>query len=202
MCMKPFCSAKWWTFITQWSTDSTWQNSIFTIFQPGKLFSDFFCFRLSVYNCFSICFQTFSILKATIDEKPWCLKFGSVSEQGTETTIHKETAILFPPNVSQMLSYWSTDCAAESFKPRVILHDQRGNQPSKNRENMDFSSDSARILAFSTHWHEANKSNRQREERPIGSRTVKMLRDLQRRVRSLAADSRTACGGGERARCM
>ena len=33
---------------------------------------------------------------------------------------------------------------------------------------------------------EANKSNRWREERPIGSRAVKMLRDLRRRARGLA----------------
>ena len=33
---------------------------------------------------------------------------------------------------------------------------------------------------------EANKINRRREERPIGSRAVKMLRDLRRRARGLA----------------
>ena len=34
---------------------------------------------------------------------------------------------------------------------------------------------------------ETNEINRWREERPMGSRAVKMLRDLQRRARSLAA---------------
>ena len=34
--------------------------------------------------------------------------------------------------------------------------------------------------------YEANKINRRREERPIGSRAVKMLRDLRRRARGLA----------------
>ena len=43
---------------------------------------------------------------------------------------------------------------------------------------------------------EANESNRRREERPIGSRAIKMLRDLPRGF----ARSRTECGGGERAR--
>ena len=34
---------------------------------------------------------------------------------------------------------------------------------------------------------EANKSNMRREERPIGSHVVKMLRDLRRRARGLVA---------------
>ena len=46
---------------------------------------------------------------------------------------------------------------------------------------------------------EANKINRRREERPIGSRAVKMLRDLLLRSRGLAHHDRS-CGGGERAR--
>ena len=50
-------------------------------------------------------------------------------------------------------SSWSTDCAAENSKPRVMLRDQRGDQPSKNWENLDLSSDSARILAFSSQYH-------------------------------------------------
>ena len=54
-------------------------------------------------------------------------------------------------------------------------------QPSKNWENLDFLSYSARILAFPSQDHtmcEANKSNWRCEERPIGSRAIKMLRDL------------------------
>ena len=46
---------------------------------------------------------------------------------------------------------------------------------------------------------EANKINRRREQRPIGSRAVKMLRDLSRTCGG-AARSRAACGGSERAR--
>ena len=38
----------------------------------------------------------------------------------------------------------------------------------------------------STIRFEANKSKRRREERPIGSRDIKMLRDLRRRARCLA----------------
>ena len=47
----------------------------------------------------------------------------------------------------------STDCAAENSKSRVMLRDQRGDQPSNNWENLNFSSDSARILAFSCQRH-------------------------------------------------
>ena len=47
----------------------------------------------------------------------------------------------------------STDCAAENSKSRVMLRDQRGDQPSNNWENLSFSSDSARILAFSSQRH-------------------------------------------------
>ena len=50
-------------------------------------------------------------------------------------------------------SSWSTDCAAENSKPRVMLRDQRGDQPSKNWENLDFSSDLVRILAFTSQRH-------------------------------------------------
>ena len=51
------------------------------------------------------------------------------------------------------LSSWSTDCAAENSKPRVMCQDQRGVQPSKNWENLDFSSHSARVLGFSSQSH-------------------------------------------------
>ena len=47
-------------------------------------------------------------------------------------------------NVNQ--SWCSTDRLAENSKPRVMLRDQREDQP--NWEKLDFSSDSARILAF------------------------------------------------------
>ena len=43
--------------------------------------------------------------------------------------------------------------------------------------------------------YEAHKITRLREERPIGSRAIKMLRDLRLRARS-----RASCGGGKRAR--
>ena len=51
------------------------------------------------------------------------------------------------------LSLWSTHCAAENSKPRIMLRDQCGDQPSKTWENLDFSSDSARVLAFSSERH-------------------------------------------------
>ena len=50
-------------------------------------------------------------------------------------------------------SSWSTDFAAEDSKPRVMLRDQRGDQPSKKCENLDFSSDSAQVLVFSSQRH-------------------------------------------------
>ena len=47
----------------------------------------------------------------------------------------------------------STDCAAENSKPRVMLRDKRRDPPSKNWENLDFSIDSAWVLAFSSQHH-------------------------------------------------
>ena len=69
-----------------------------------------------------------------------------------------------------------------------MLRDQRGDQPSKIEE---ISISRAIRLEFlrslvSAIRYEANKINRRREERPIGSRAVKMLRDLRRRARGLA----------------
>ena len=82
----------------------------------------------------------------------------------------------------------STDYAAENSKTRVMLRDQRGDQPSKNGINLDFSSDSARILVFmvSAVRCEAKRTDWRREERPIGSCAVRMLIDLLRRARGLA----------------
>ena len=47
----------------------------------------------------------------------------------------------------------STECAAESSKPRVMLWDQHMDSPSKNWENLNFSSDSAGLLAFASQRH-------------------------------------------------
>ena len=47
----------------------------------------------------------------------------------------------------------STDSAAENSIPQVLLLDQRGDQPSKTWENLKFSSDSVRILVFSSQRH-------------------------------------------------
>ena len=47
----------------------------------------------------------------------------------------------------------STNCAAENSKPRVMHRDQRGDQPIKNWENIDFSKDLARVLALSSQRH-------------------------------------------------
>ena len=76
--------------------------------------------------------------------------------------------------------------AAESSKPRVMLRDQRRKPPSKN-----FSISRAILLGFLRSLaraiqYEANKINRRREDWPIGSRAVNMLRDLRRRVRGPA----------------
>ena len=66
----------------------------------------------------------------------------------------------------------------QQIVPRIMLRDQRGDQPSKKWE---ISISGAIQLGFlrslvSTIRCEANKSNRRREERPIASRPVNMLR--------------------------
>ena len=111
-----------------------------------------------------------------------CAKFGDwkptineklhVSEQGTETTFHKET-VIFLSTKCFMNNNWSW----QKLKPWVMLWDQGGDQPSKIWEKLDFSSNSAWFLRslVSTIWREAKESNLQRSERPIGSRAVKML---------------------------
>ena len=79
-------------------------------------------------------------------------------------------------------------CFWARCRNKIPQGNQRGDQPSKNWENLDFSSDSARFLRslVSAIRCEANKIHWRREERPIGSRAVKMLRDLLRRARGLA----------------
>ena len=65
-------------------------------------------------------------------------------------------------------------------QPQVVLWGQHGDQPSKNSENLDFSSVSALILAFSLLWflcslvstilYEADKINRLHVKRdPLAS---------------------------------
>ena len=71
-------------------------------------------------------------------------------------------------------SSWSTDCAAQNSKPRVMLYDWRGDQPSKNWENLDFWSYSARTKCS------------QNAERPAAARGSAM--------------SCTVCSVGERAK--
>ena len=73
------------------------------------------------------------------------------------------------PNVYR--SSWSTDCAAENSRPRVVFWNQRGDQPSKIPVEK-FSISRATVLGFlrflvSAIWCEANKSNRRRKERPM-----------------------------------
>ena len=118
------------------------------------------------------------------------LQPGPVSEQGLETIFRKETAIFLYTKcfINVNRSSWSTDCAAQNSKPRVLLRDQHGDQPSKIEK---ISISRAIRLEFlrslvSAIRCEANKINRRREERPIGSRAVKMLRDLRRRARGPA----------------
>ena len=81
----------------------------------------------NVYLC-----AKFGDLKPTIDEKR-VLKFGPVSEQGAQTRFRKETAIFFRPNVSKMFidHHDQQIVRQKNSKPRVMLRDQRGDQPSK-----------------------------------------------------------------------
>ena len=95
-------------------------------------------------------------------------------------------------------SSWSTDCAAENSKPWVLLQDRRGVQTSKNWENLNFLRDSAWILVFSSSAkrREANKSNRQCEEKPNG---IAYTAQSKCWGTCCCARSRAACGCGERA---
>ena len=105
------------------------------------------------YTNFHLCAK-FGDLKPTIDEKRrpqirtcfWARRRNKIPERNCNFLSTK----CFK-NV-----YWSllsSDCVEKSSKPRVMLQDRRGDQPSKNRENLDFWSDSARVLAFSSQCH-------------------------------------------------
>ena len=92
-------------------------------------------------------------------------------------------------------SWQSTDCAAENLEPLVMLWGQRGDWPSKIWEISG-----AILLGFlrslvNTIRCESIKSNR-REERPIGLRTVKILRDLLLLRRTRAPKWEHACTTG------
>ena len=69
----------------------------FLIFLCPKSKCRFILFQYTnVYLC-----AKFGDLKPTINESPVLkLEFGPTSEQGAETTFHKETAIFFRPDVS------------------------------------------------------------------------------------------------------
>ena len=112
---------------------------------------DFFCFRIVM----SISLQTwkFGDLKPTIEKRRpqiwtcfWARHRNNI-QQGNCNFLSTKRFI----NVN--LSSQSIDCAAENSKPWVMPWDQRGDQPSKSWENVDFSSKSARHLAFFSQRH-------------------------------------------------
>ena len=84
----------------------------------------------------------------------------------------------------------STDCAAEDSKPRVMLQDQLGDHPLASKIEKISISRAIRLRFLrspvSAIQCKAIKSNRRREEGLIGSRALKMLRDLRWRARGLA----------------
>ena len=136
-------------------------------------------------------YAKFDDLKPTIDEKRrphfWtCLwaRLRNNIPQGNFDFISTKYFI----NVNR--SSCSKDCATENPKPRDMLRDQPGDQPSKNWEIPGSISRAIRLgflrSLVSPIRCEANKSFRRREERPIGSLAVKMFRDLLRRARGLA----------------
>ena len=142
--MKPFRSAEWWTYFPQWSK---FHFPIFLLPNP---------------NCQFVLFQytnvylgaKFGNLKPTIDEKRrpqiwtcfWARHRRNIA-QGNCNFLSTKCFI----NVNR--SPQSTDCAAKNSIHRVMLRDQRGYWPSKIWENLDFSSDLARFLAFSSERH-------------------------------------------------
>ena len=65
------------------------------ISSPKAQSVDLFCFSILMYSFV----QSFGDLKARLTKSD-VLKFVRVSEQGSETTFHKETAIFFRLNVS------------------------------------------------------------------------------------------------------
>ena len=96
----------------------------------------------------------FGDLKPTVDEKqrPWTCFWARHTgrnkiQQGNCNFLSTKCFI----NVNQ--SSGSTECAVECLKPRVMLWDQRRDPPSKNWGNLNFSSDSALLLAFSSQQH-------------------------------------------------
>ena len=76
----------------------------------------------------------------------------------------------------------------KAWNPVLCLETNVGTNQTKFENNL---TSRAILLGFLRYLvsiirYEANKSNRRREERPMGSRAVKMLRDLRRHARGLA----------------
>ena len=149
MYTEPFSSAEWRTLISQWS------KFHFPIFPVPKPKCWFILFHYTdVLNCIVFLCAKFGDLKPRIDEKRrpqiwtcfWARRRNKIP-QGNCDFLSTKCFI----NVNR--SSRSTDCAAENSKPRIMLRDQRGDQPSKNWENLDFSNDLARVLAFSSDFH-------------------------------------------------
>ena len=165
-----------WNFLSPWPISQTlrWTNVIFTciwnhsVLQNGELsFSNgrnsisryFFSqnpkcrFILFQYTNIFLCAK-FGDLKPTIDEKRrpqiwtcfWARRRNKIPQDNCDFLSTKCFKNVYR-------SSCSTDGAAENSKPRVMLRDQRGDQPSKNWENLDFSSDSDLVLVFSSQCH-------------------------------------------------
>ena len=165
----------WRNFQPPWPISQTlrWKNAIFTciwnhfVLQNGELSFSNGRNSISRYffsqnpKCQFILFQYTNVylcgdLKPIIDEN-WCPQILTCFWARRRNNIPQGYCNFLSTNLKCFInvnrSSWSTDCVAEDSKPQVMLRDQRGDQPSTNWENLDFSSDSARVLAFSSQRH-------------------------------------------------
>ena len=174
MYLKPFRSAKWWTFISHWS------NFHFPIFLLPK--SKCLIYSVSVYLCFPLCKVWWS--KANYRRKAMSSNLNLFLSKAQKHHSTGNCDFLSSNSfINVVRSSWSTNCAAESSKPLVMLSSLGPTLGTKKAKFEKISIFRAIQLWFlrslvSTIWCEANKSNLRREERPIGSHAVKMLRDL------------------------
>ena len=96
---------------------------------------DLFCFRILMFTS-----AQSSVIYSQQLTKSDVLKFGPVSEQGAETTFHKEAAIFFRPNVSLMLidQFYQQIFASRKLKTFSVVTNQ-----GKFEKKLDFSSNEA-----------------------------------------------------------
>ena len=170
MYMKPISCAERWIFISQWSKFH-FQIFLDTGFGEKKIWIiwtrvDLFCFSIPIlYLCAKFVIWSQRSTKSDV------LKFGPVSEQGTETIFYKETAIFFLSTkcfinvdrsslwLCQQIVQWKTRKLELRCGTNIGTHQAKIEKISISR---------AILLGFlrspvSVMQCEANKSNRQHE---------------------------------------